>query len=271
MRFRILSHDDFRSLVEKSSNFGERATSAFLISPNARISSGHTESGVFCHTATELNKLTISRIFDFIVYENEYGRDPAIVCEEIDGLQSIIETGLNELPDANMVRTTDPKWAVHSTSFINGRAILNDGKIKSQKRLLSEGYFTSHQLGFQVTGEPDDYLEHINFGNVTGVFPENVVRSNQTGVMGMLFDEPYNPGYRFYIDVHGVIKNGLSIRTGAAFFKAEGSLSIQDFVVCIVSVEDFEKQDWTPRKFTVEANKQFVKYLKSAGKPRNNC
>jgi len=266
MRYTILCHESFHSLLEKASDYGERPTSAFLISPDEALTSGHSVSAIFCHTAIELNEITFSRVCDFITYENANYRYPVIVCNENADLQSILEMALRKLPAANKVRDTDPKWAVHSTSLINGKAILKDGIIKSQKQLLSEGYFTSYQLGFQRTGEPDDYLEHINFGGVAGIFPENVVRSNQTGIMGVFFDEHYNPGYRFYIDVHKVIKNGLALRTGAPIFKAKGGLSVLDFVSYIVSVEDFEQQNWTPRKFTIEANKLFFKHLTTVGK-----
>ncbi|WP_413701270.1 hypothetical protein ACLKMH_06160 [Psychromonas sp. KJ10-10] len=243
--------------------------SAFLVSEHEQISSGHSISGVFCHTAKSINENSLNRICDFIIYENSKNRRPCIAVEDTTGIYSVIKERLNQLPNSKSIRKSDPNWVVHATNFRNGKAIIQDGKIKSQKRLIDEKYFSEHQLGYKYNNEPVDYLDHINFAINDSIWPETVVSSNQSGSIGD-FDEPYNPGIRFYINAHDLIKSGLVIRTGAPFLKVVGELSFNDYLNYPISIELFDEQIWTPRTFTVATNNVFMEiFLKIPEKFHN--
>lgn len=74
-------------------------------------------------------------------------------------------------------------WLSNS-SLENGRRILQDGMLKSQHRLVEEGWLNNRQLGFLENGEPDDYLDHINLGALHSPWPERVTQSNQIQEIG---------------------------------------------------------------------------------------
>jgi len=255
MEFSIRKHSELILSLKEGQNL-DLPSSAFLVSTDEKISSGHSISGVFCHTARSINDISLDRICDFIVYENIKNRRPCIAVDETSDVRSAITERLNNFPKPTLVRNSDPKWIVHATSFTNGKAIIADGKIKSQKILIDEKYLSNHQLGYSQLREPIDYLDHINFAVMESIWPEAVVSSNQSGSMGE-FDEHYNPGFRFYIDAHDLIKSGLVVRTGAPFLKVAGALNLNGSINYHISKEIFEEQTWTPRTFTVAANEVF--------------
>ncbi|WP_159064746.1 hypothetical protein [Thaumasiovibrio subtropicus] len=236
----------------------KKPQSAFLISSDQPMSSGHRDAGIFCHVATGVNSRIIDRIVDFICYENTQDREPVVA---IDTSKNDLKRIINQLKKTeyrNLVRDYDPRWIVHSTSIENGEAILCDGVIKSQQRLNNERNVESLPLGYAHFGEPLDYLNHVNFGAFESPMPEVVVRSNQTGEMGG-FDMPYQPGYRFYIDAHKLIESGRVLRTGAPFLKAEEAVDLDAFVVAHVDSGQFKSRVWTPNAFTRAANDVFAR------------
>ena len=199
------------------------------------------------------------RAADFVRHENGQGRNVIVALPEDPELGAFLERVLSETPGPHVVRATDPKCVVHSTSWECGKRILADGELKALSLLMAEGAIKEPRLGHHGLCEPAEYADHINFAAHTSPWPEAVVSSNQKGRFVEL-DEPYRPGYRFYFDAHKIIRQGLDVRTGCHYFCVRHRLPLDGLLLEAIGLEDVdpeEKATWTPRSYAVEANRAF--------------
>jgi hypothetical protein len=160
------------------------------------------------------------------------------------------------------LRNYEPDVCVHSTSITNGIRILEEGALKSQVKLINEGWFVNAQLGYTVNSEPTDYLNHINLGALASPWPERVSQSNQIQEIGN-WSCPYQPGYRFYFNTRKLEHSGSLVRTGAPFIKVCDSLYLNDdngFLGYVCS-DELDGDTWLPDLYTTKANDFFMKKI----------
>jgi hypothetical protein len=247
----------FTSLSEFELFANENAGDAtvFEIKRSGSINSGSLKRGFFTYEVNFFNDSVLHRIEDFIRYENNSFRLPIILDE--DGLCS----PNNLFPPLNSMsglRKYEPDVCVHSTSTENGIRILEEGTLKSQLKLINEGWLVNTQLGYTVNGEPKDYLNHINLGALASPWPERVSQSNQIQEIGN-WSCPYQPGYRFYFDTKKLEYSGSLVRTGAPFIKVGDSLNLDEGngYLGYVCSEELDGDSWLPDIYTTKANELF--------------
>ncbi|MEX0776443.1 MAG: hypothetical protein WD042_12135 [Phycisphaeraceae bacterium] len=109
-------------------------------------------------------------------------------------------------------------------------------------------------------GEPKDYANLIQFDLFDSVGCETVVAAHQVGRY-VSEDEFYEPGIRFYVDAHRIIKAGLATRFGGGMV-VRGQLPLEPYLLAAVSALDLapaaQAAARTLRTFTAAANELFA-------------
>lgn len=187
-------------------------------------------------------------IRDFHDYESSQGRTPLVFIFSRFSLSAPIRKN-----------TADSNWVVHSTDDGCGQSILRKGMLCSHHHLRAMG-IAFRQFGREVLGEPFDYFDLINFASCDGCGPEIVVASKEHGRF-CTEDDEYHPGKRFYFRVADLQRQpGYTRFMGGQAI--HGNLLLDRVDHCVVSVADLpEKQSWTPRAFTEEANQKFEELI----------
>ena len=226
---------------------------------------GTTQSGLFLQRFSLKWCDPLCVVADFVRYETSQGRKPVLfLTGEMDGA-TFVKEALASTPAAHVVRETDEPVLVHSTALAAGREILLDGEIKSWACLAREGKTpTWHRLRSSDLGEPADYADLIQLDRVGSAGCEVVVASHQSGRYARE-DEPYEPGMRFYVDAHKVIRSGLDVRFSGGVVVRE-RLPLQPFVRTVVSLLDVDPEGktsvWTPNSFTAAADEMFLQRVR---------
>lgn len=201
---------------------------------------------------------------DFLRYENEHNRNAIFFVPEDIDMETFVDSALANTPKSHVLRDSDPKYLVHTTSLGAAKEILRDGEVKSLSKLSQEGRDPKwHRLRSACLGEPPEYGDHINLGAIDDLWCEVVPASHTNGQFMTLEDE-YEPGMRFYFDAHRIIQAGLDIRIVGAI-KVFDSLALSPFLITSVSLDDIDPDRkiniWTPKFFTEQANKVFMTRL----------
>jgi hypothetical protein len=227
---------------------------------------GTGEAGLFvyefCRDVDNLSEI----VADFLRYEEQYERNVILSFPSDIDVDAFVVHALAATPQPHVVRETDPKYLVHSTSLSAGRKILAEGELKCLARLSAEGSEASApRLGFHTLGEPPDYAEHICFGSFDSVGPERVTAENAAGrFLADPENQVYEPGIRFYFDCHRIIQADLDVRIVGAI-KVRDILPLDPYLVTSITLDDVdpnrEVKEWTPRSFTVSANELFLRRL----------
>lgn len=205
------------------------------------------------------------RLADFVRYENVHGRTPIVSLPERFGDGRFIVDALSKVSAANLVRESDRRWVVHSTTESAWRLIQNDGALKAPSE-LPDRESRAGGLGVRELGEPPDFAEHVVLGRVDLLTAEIVVSSQQKRCLCEDPDLPYEPGVRLYFDGHAIITSGLAVRDGRHTLKVHRRLQLRPFLVALVAVGDLVRPRgqvaWTPRTFTAAANAAFLDVTK---------
>lgn len=253
----MLEYKYFTSFSEFEAFAFENSGNAtvFEINPSGSINSGSLKFGLFTYEVNFFNDSVLHRIEDFIRYENNRFRLPIIL--DVGGLCST-NRFLPPIESISGLRKYEPDVCVHSTSINNGIRILEEGMLKSQLKLINEGWLVNTQLGYTVNGEPEDYLNHVNLGALASPWPERVSQSNQIQEIGN-WSCSYQPGFRFYFRTRKLDESGLLVRTGAPFIKVSDTLYLDDDngYLGYVSSEELDGENWLPDLFTTKANEFF--------------
>jgi len=194
---------------------------------------------------------------DFLRYEHEHDRQVIVCSTEPIDVDDFVRQTLRDTLAATVVRPSDPKWVVHSTTPEGWTGIKKGGCVKSLSTLQMEGKKITG-LGLDELGEPPDYAEYIVLGRVDEMNAEHVVSSRQKGHIVTDPDLPYQPGARLYFDNHMIIQAGLAMRDGLHLAKVRGVLPLTPYMVVSVSVEELPVETWTPRTFWKAANDLFL-------------
>lgn len=199
------------------------------------------------------------RLADFLRHENRQGRNVILAAPRDMDIDALVERCLAKTPPPHVVRESDPRYVVHSTSMAAGERILADGELKCLSFLMANGTITEPRLGHHGLCEPAEHADYVNLGPWESPWPEAVTSSNQKGRFVAL-DEPYDPGYRFYFDGHAIIRRGLDVRTGGTYFCVEQRLPLDGFLRAAVRFDDVDPDrtgTWTPATYVLEANRVF--------------
>ena len=112
---------------------------ALTITSAGSVWIGTGKSGLFHYKLPVDTPGLNEAIADFLRYEQVYSRVPILFGLEAIGGRARIANALACTPPANVVRPSDPRYFVHSTSLAAGSQIRRDGAIKSWHVLEQEG------------------------------------------------------------------------------------------------------------------------------------
>ena len=200
------------------------------------------------------------RVADFVRYENTHGRVPIVALPERLAGGRFVDEALSQVPVASLVRDSDPRWVVHSTSEDAWRLIQSDGVLRALSELSDRGAQVGG-LGIRDLGEPRDFAEHVALGRIDSLSAEIVVSSQQKRRLCDDPDASYEPGVRLYFDGHAIITKGLAVRDGRHTLKVHRHLPLRPFLVAAIAAGDVRRPEgktaWTPRTFTAAANAAF--------------
>lgn len=226
--------------------------------PNGPVCIGTGRSGLFHYECSASDPCFDEALADFLRYEHSYGRVPILFDLDAAGGCAGVAEALARTPLPNVVRSSDPRYFVHSTSRAAGDQIRQDGAIKSWNFLEQEGRPPCwHKLKSAVLGEPAEYAHYVNLGSPGNPWTEVVTASHQAGkFLGP--DDCYEPGWRFYFDAHRLIEAGRITRQFGC--KAHRLLPLEPFCVGQIdlsAVEAGQTAPWTPRRFAELADRAF--------------
>ncbi len=200
-----------------------------------------------------------NRLADFLRYENRQGRRVIVSFPEREDADAIISRALAATPPENVVRSTDPKIVVHTTTLDAWESIRRDGMLKSLARLKAEGLVCGDsEVDRYRMYEPEEYVDNIMLGAIESTWPELVVLSKTTGAFVGDPDTPYEPGCRLYFDNHRIIESGLGERDGLHLVKIRSELPLDPFLVATITADDADPERlmsrWTPALFVQRAD-----------------
>jgi hypothetical protein len=190
----------------------------------------------------------LSRIINnFTKYEQNNGRFPFIFI--MDNI-NIDENDVNF--------DEDSEWVVHSTDKKSLDSIIKSGKLFSWLE-LDKQKINYLDFGRKILNEPIDYYDFIEFGDINGL-TEIIVASK---IHNNFVDEniEYTPGGRIYIKKDDLKKQKNYIDF-LNHYVIKGVLDLFKVKNYIVAVEDFENKIWTPKTFSIEANKKLLEIVK---------
>ena len=200
-----------------------------------------------------------NRLADFLRYENRQGRRVIVSFPKGEDADAIIARALAVTPPADVVRSTDPKIVVHTTTLDAWNDIRRDGVLKSLARLKAEGLVCGDSdVDRYRMNEPEEYVDNIVFGAIDSPWPELVALSKAKGAFVTDPNTPYQPGCRLYFDNHRIIESGRDERDGLHLIKIRGELPLDGFLVAAITSADADPegvvQVWTPAEFVERAN-----------------
>ncbi len=235
---------------------------------------GRLDSGLF---RCSLDRQTVDitpRVADFVRYGATHGwRVILSFPSDTDG-ERFVRRSLEQTPDGPVVRETDPRWVVHSTTLSAWESIEKDSCLKCARCLQSEGVEVN-AVGLDDFREPSDFADYVVLAPDYAISPEHVVASHAKGSVFTDENVPYVPGVRLYFDAYRIITDGLAVRDGMHALKVRDRLPIDPYLRAAVSAADVDPEgrtsSWTPASFLKAANALFhERYADAhgeAGKP----
>lgn len=195
------------------------------------------------------------RLFDFLTYELSYRRNVILkVCEGITAGDLLRQ--YNTISHEIIYRSNDEEYMVHSTTLKTWEKIKMDKSLLSPNMLKTLGREVI-EIGLKPMIEPADYSDYIMLDVLNGC-GELVVNSRQLGYVCTDPNIIYTPGIRLYFDVRKMIRDKIVVRDGLHLLKVKDSLPLGDYLIAVISAEDFpEEIKWTPTLFTEKANQLF--------------
>jgi len=237
-------------------------TTAVVVAEDASRFMGSSKSGLFHYRLPRSTPHLQAVLADLVRYEESQGRSLLVSCPDEADPATWVERALAATPPSGVIRPWDPLYLVHATTLECGRQILRDGTVRSLACLVAEGRNPPQQeLLSAVLGEPPEYADYVNLGPWESLFVDTVVASHALGRF-VSPDDKYTPGMRFYFDSHQIIRAGLAVRI-ADGIKVHRELPLEPFCLLSVGVRDVDPESaratWTPRTFTEEANRLFLR------------
>jgi hypothetical protein len=234
-----------------------------LDGPEGTFYSGRGASGLYAAALWSGEPTLADRLADFLRYEAWHARRTIVAGPAGMDVESIVKRALAATPEASVVRRSDPRWAVHSTTRAGWDAIRVCGELRSVAALRDAGHQVS-PLGAELLGEPEEYAEYVMLGPIGHASSEIVAASQLEGAMVADENAPYQPGARLYFDCHGIIRAGIAVRDGLHLVKVRERLPLDPHIVAVITPADLGPEgttrEWTPRTFTEAANARFLEH-----------
>lgn len=243
----------------KDGEYGEK-WSAFIYDEAARYYTQiEKNTKVYTIRVSTIIDKDYDRLIDFVSYETKYNRN--IILKADIEVRHIIDNLLSKLSNKNMIRETDPRWIVHSTTTASWEEIKKSKFLYSPTELRKRGVMIN-EIGLKYYLEPKDYSDYIMLDILNGC-GEIAVNSRQLGYVCTDGSVLYKPGVRLYFDAHKIIKDGLAVRDGLHILKVENQLSLEKYLKMVVTEEmALEEMNWTPTIYTEWTNEYFLKHVK---------
>ncbi|HEY8890331.1 MAG TPA: hypothetical protein VIM70_08755 [Clostridium sp.] len=199
------------------------------------------------------------RLIDFVIYETSYGRN--IILKIPNNSKEVILAKLETLSknNKNIIRATDIKWLVHSTTKQLWEKIKITGELLSPSCLKHNGKEVN-EIGLKALLEPMDYSDFIMLDVVDGC-GELVVNSRQRGYICLDPNIEYIPGVRIYFNAHKIISYGLATRDGLHVLKVFERLPLDKYMALAIEDKMLTRRIWTPTTYTHFSNEFFLKHV----------
>lgn len=192
----------------------------------------------------------IRTIIEFIEYENKYGRECKIECEDKDLLGQINE---NIKEKENYLNITRPRlltectacpyrkgcvteYVCHTTSIDNAIKIFESGKLLSALNARNVPVEQLMSEKRNAANDPADYFEYIMFawGNCQAGDRLVMERALERFPNEEDLSVHFKPGVRFYFKYDELIKHPEVIFDGVLPMKVKGEIELNDWVHRIV-------------------------------------
>ena len=223
-----------------------------------------TEYTMFINTEENIFTLKVSKhyeqwsysLFDFIGYEESYGKN-IILDVAIEDYEMAKINYANHHYQDKYIREYEPEVLVHSTTWESWQKIKSEQCLRSWNLLKKDDPdFEKEPIGKQL-GDPPNYCDYIMFsdGHVAG---EIVVSSKQHGYIEMNAQKEYQTGARLYFDMKKIAEDGLLVRDGS-HLKVKDQLPLGNYLIWVGTWENtgLTSQIGTPLEFTIAANQTF--------------
>ena len=192
---------------------------------------------------------------DFIDY-HKTARHKIVLALRQDALDDALNSYKGHSCQDRFLRDYESPVLIHSTTLQNYGHIMKDRCLKSWNRLYQEGFFSGEEPIGKLLGDPLELRDYILFGS--GVTGEIVVSSKEKHRIEMDWDQPYQPGARFYFDMRRIAEDGLLIRDGSEV-KVKNTLPLELYLIWVATVKvlDLNQASVTPRQFAEKADLYF--------------
>jgi len=239
-------------------SYGEK-WSAFIYDESIKNSytNVYPDTKVYSLVVKPQSDKEFERLTDFVIYETSYDRN--VILKIPDNIsESIVDKLETSIKNSkNIIRATDVKWLVHSTTKQLWEEIKKVGKLLSPSCLKRCGKEVN-EIGLKALLEPVDYSNFIMLDVLDGC-GELVVNSRQRGHICLDPNIEYIPGVRIYFNAHKIISDGLATRDGLHVLKVFERLSLDKYMVLVIKDTMLIRQVWTPTVYTQFSNEFFLK------------
>ncbi len=159
--------------------------------------------------------------------------------------------------DEPLLRDDEPAVLVHSTTGAGWQGIQRDGMLRSWNNLHRTGSLPEDSPIGIFLGDPPAFSDYIMFGS--GISPEVVVLSKQSGTIFEDVNAAYRPGARLYLDARKMAADGLLIRDGL-HVKVRDSLPLEPYLLWAATWDKLglDGPISTPMIFSKAADRQFA-------------
>lgn len=185
-----------------------------------------------------ISALELKNLRDFIAYEQMYGRQTEIVCEDAAVLAAVNdaikqpETGRDPL-----LQDFLPEYVYHGTDILATKHILSGGRLLSAVKAYGKsGETLAYEKRDSPWNDPADYFEYIMFGWGDSPVGDYVVLSETPeGEQGADDPERFMPGVRFYFRYADLLKHPGHVFDGYHVIKVKDEIILSDYLhACIV-------------------------------------
>ncbi len=193
-------------------------------------------------------------IIEFVEYENSYGRECQIECENVDTLAQVNNALQNRASYRNVPRpalitecTACPvrkgcvtEFVCHTTSIDNARKILACGSLLSALNARKVPVEELMAEARNAANDPADYFEYImlSWGNCQA--GDRLVMERK---LGRFPDDKdlsvdFTPGVRFYFRYDDLVKHPGRVYDGVLPMKIKDEIVLKDWLYAMVIPED---------------------------------
>ena len=217
---------------------------------------GKGENGIYTVRMATGNRNWEMTVGDFIDYARKEDLE-ALVCIPGDRLSQVRNVYKGHHYNDRKLRTYEPHYLVHSTTYESGKRILSDGYLKSWNRLRQEGQMIKEVPIGRSLGDSDYFSDYIMFSQ-GAVSSEIVVMSKQAGEIIMDVNCKYKTGIRFYLNAEAIAEDGILLRDGI-HIKVKDELPLEKYLLWWADWEraGLSEPVSTPLEFTERSNAMF--------------